>query len=423
MPRIVVAASPMPGHVAPLLTVAGSLVERGHDVTMLTGSVFRHQVAATGARAVDLPGEADFDGNDLDAVFPARGNYAPGPDQLNFDIAAMFADFIPAQHAALQELLTDGQELLVMDPYFLGAWPVLLGAPGVRPARSTAIGISVVSLPSDDTTVMGPIPGLEGEAARQAHREANAGLAAALAPSQAHLAGVLAQAGVKGEVPFILDGLFRVPDNFAQLTVEEFEFARGDAPATLHFVGPLPAADWADYEKPGWWAELGQGRPVIAITQGTLANTDLSLLIEPALEALAAEDALVIVTTGRQSERLAGRVPANTRVEDFVPYDLLMPHLDVLITNGGYGTVQKALLAGVPMVIGGATEDKPFVAARVAAAGAGIDLGPAPAAEAIQAAVRKILTDPSVRQAGQPIAAAIAASDPLGAIARLVTGQ
>lgn len=423
MSRIVVAASPLSGHVAPMLTIATSLVERGHDVTTLTGSAFHHRAAATGARVADLSGEADFDGDDLDAAFPGRRDHAPGPEQQNFDLATMYADLIPDQHAALQELLTDGRESLVFDAYFLGAWPVLLGAPGVRPARSTAIGVSAVSLPSDETTIMGPIPGLEGEAARQSHRAANAYLAATLTPGLAHLAEVLAQAGVKREVPFLLDGLVTVPDNFAQLTVAEFEFARSDLPASFHFVGPLPATDWAGYEKPGWWAELAQGRPVIAITQGTMANTDLSLLIEPALQALAEEDALVIVTTGRQSERLAGRLPANARAEDFVPYDLLMPHLDVLITNGGYGTVQKALTANVPMVVGGATEDKRVIAARVAAFGAGIDLGPAPNAEAIQAAVRKVLTDPSFKQAGRPIAAAIAASDPLGAIADLVTAR
>lgn len=422
MSRIVVAASPLAGHTAPMLTVARDLVERGHDVTLLTGSRFEKSAAATGAHVVTLSGVADFHDDDLNAVFPERSQRVPGPEQLNFDIMHVFSDVIPDQHAALQALLVDDEDRLVFDQLFLGAWPVLLGAPGIRPRRCIGIGISPLALSSDDTTVMGPIPGLEGEAARQAHRAANAGMRGALEPSQAYLTRVLRKVGAKQDVPYLLDGMSTLPDAFAQLTVQEFEFARSDAPASVHFVGALPSDPAPDYERPSWWKELDEGRPVVAVTQGTLANDDLGLLIEPTLEALADEDVLVIVTVGRDAERLDGRVPANARVENFVPYDLLMSYVDVLVTNGGYGTVQKALLADVPMVVGGATEDKPFVAARVAAFGVGLDLGPAPTADAIRDAVHRVLTEPEFKAAALPIRAAIEGSDPLKSIADLVTG-
>jgi UDP:flavonoid glycosyltransferase YjiC (YdhE family) len=421
MSKIIVAATPLTGHVTPLLAIARGLVERGHDVTMLTGSKFRPQAASTGARVVDLSGMADFDDADMNAAFPGRGAAAPGPDQLNFDLEHVFADVIPAQHAALQELLADGEESLVFDAYFLGAWPVLLGAPGIRPRRSIGVGISVLTQLGDTTTLMGPIPGLDGEAARAAHREANAFLRAALAPGQGHLAAVLAGVGAPREAPFLIDGLITVPDRYAQLTVEEFEFAAGDAPPTVRFVGPAPTVPSAGYVQPSWWAEL-DGRPVVVVTQGTLATEDLGLLIRPALEALADEEVLVIATVGRDAARLDGAVPANARVEEFVPYDLLLPHADVLVTNGGYGGVHQALAWGVPIVVGGATEDKPFVAARVAAFGVGLDLGPAPSAESIRAAVLKARTDPSFKAAAMPIRAAIEKSDAFGAIEELITG-
>jgi UDP:flavonoid glycosyltransferase YjiC (YdhE family) len=62
MSSIIVAITPVTGHVVPLLTIAGSLVEQGHDVTVLTGSAFHRQSAATGAKVVHLAGEADIDG-------------------------------------------------------------------------------------------------------------------------------------------------------------------------------------------------------------------------------------------------------------------------------------------------------------------------------------------------------------------------
>ena len=422
MSKIIVAATPLTGHTMPLLAVARGLGGRGHDVTVLAGSRFHRQATATGAHVVDLSGGADFDDTDLNAAFPGRAQRAPGPEQLNFDIAHLFADTIPAQHEALQKLLLDGAETVLFDPYFLGAWPVLLGAPGIRPRRTVAVGMSVLTQLTDSTTLTGPIPGVHGEEATAAHRAANAGLRAALSPGQDHLARVLADVGARREAPFFLDGLIALPDRYAQLTVEGFEFAADDAPASVRFVGPVPPAESAGYVRPSWWAELDQ-RPVVVVTQGTLASEDLELLISPTLEALADEDVLVIATVGRDVNRLDGAVPANARVEEFVPYDLLLPHADALVTNGGYGGVQMALAADVPIVVGGATEDKPFVAARVAAFGVGIDLGPAPAPENIRTAVREVLANPSFKKAAAPIRAAIEKSDPFGAIEELIIGD
>lgn len=46
MPSVIVAAPPFSGELQPLLELAGGLVERGHEVTVLTGSRFEGRVAA-----------------------------------------------------------------------------------------------------------------------------------------------------------------------------------------------------------------------------------------------------------------------------------------------------------------------------------------------------------------------------------------
>jgi UDP:flavonoid glycosyltransferase YjiC (YdhE family) len=69
-----------------------------------------------------------------------------------------------------------------------------------------------------------------------------------------------------------------------------------------------------------------------------------------------------------------------------------------MVTNGGYGGVQGALSHGLPLVVAGASEDKPEVAARVAWAGAGINLRrgkPTPAK--VRSAVLKVLSEPAYR--------------------------
>lgn len=107
-------------------------------------------------------------------------------------------------------------------------------------------------------------------------------------------------------------------------------------------------------------------RPVVYVTQGTIDNIDLDLLVGPELRGLADLDVTVVATTGgRPVAQIPGDIPANARVAEFVPHADLFPHISVMVTNGGFGGVQSALADGVPLVIAGDTEDKPEVAARV----------------------------------------------------------
>ena len=48
MSHILVCASPAPGHVNPMLTIAASLAERGYDITFTTSDVFQSRVEAAG---------------------------------------------------------------------------------------------------------------------------------------------------------------------------------------------------------------------------------------------------------------------------------------------------------------------------------------------------------------------------------------
>src|SRR5262249_3361806 len=143
-----------------------------------------------------------------------------------------------------------------------------------------------------------------------------------------------------------------------------FEYPRTDLPQNVRWIGasaPDPPPNW---QQPQWWRELESSK-VILVTQGTV-NNDYDQLIRPAIRALANENVLVIVTTGsRPAEDVEiNPLPPNARVERFIPYAHLMPHVDLLVSNGGYGTVQIALSHGVPIVIFGKTEEKPEIANR-----------------------------------------------------------
>lgn len=118
----------------------------------------------------------------------------------------------------------------------------------------------------------------------------------------------------------------------------------------------------------------------------------------PPLDALATENVLVVAALGRDVADLPGPLPANARVERFIPFAALLRHADVFVTNGGFGATQQALAHGVPVVVAGATDDKPLVAARVAARGVGIDLGTAtPEPARLRDVVLQLLKDQATR--------------------------
>jgi UDP:flavonoid glycosyltransferase YjiC (YdhE family) len=193
---------------------------------------------------------------------------------------------------------------------------------------------------------------------------------------------------------------------YMQPSIAEFEYPRRDLPPNVRFIGMMPAEPPAGWVAPDFWHELDGKRPIIHVTQGTLANQKPDL-ITPALAGLAGEDMLVVVSTGgRAVESLGlGSLPANARIATFLSYPELLPKTTVMVTNGGYGGVQIALSHGVPPVVAGTSEDKPEVAARVAWAGVGVNLKTAtPKPEAVRRAVRTVLRDPGYRERAQALA-------------------
>jgi UDP:flavonoid glycosyltransferase YjiC (YdhE family) len=416
MANIIVAASPIYGHVAPLHIVAQALQQRGHDVTFLTGSRFPF-VGQNGVEFVMLSGDADYDLAEVEAR-PERRALAGGPPQLMYDFRHIFCNVIPGQHSALQQILRkrgDADTILVHDTCFLGAWPWLLGATGASPAAVVGLGVTPLPSTSIDTAPFGlGLPPDASPAGRQRNQALNTQIRELFSPLQTLLDSLLAKLGATRPAPHVFDGMVNLPDRYLQLSIAELDYPRSDAPPGLRYVGALPAAPIVK-DPPAWLATLGN-KPVVAGTQGTVANGDLQQLIEPTLGALADLDVEVVALTGRDDAVLPQH-PANARVESFVPFAQLMPYTDVLITNGGYGGVQQALTAGVPLVIAGETEDKIEVASRAEYAGVAINLRTStPRPEQIRQAVLALLAQDGYRQRALELQRAYASHNALDRI-------
>jgi len=119
-------------------------------------------------------------------------------------------------------------------------------------------------------------------------------------------------------------------------------------------------------------------------------------------------DVLTVVSAKNLPYGSLPELPKNVRLAKFLPYSELMKHVDVFVTNGGYGGVHYALSEGVPIVAAGSTEDKPEVANRVEWSGAGINLKTAtPSSSSIRRAVKVLLRNPTYRCAAKKLADSI----------------
>ena len=145
MARFLIAATAVPGHVFPLLAVSKHLVGRGHEVVVHTGSLFRGQAEATGARFVAFRPEIDIDYRQLDERFPERRKIVSGPAQLCFGLKRIFADAIPHQSLGIRDIRRDfPMDAIIADTMFCGTFPLLLGPPEKR-VPIIALGITFLA--------------------------------------------------------------------------------------------------------------------------------------------------------------------------------------------------------------------------------------------------------------------------------------
>lgn len=438
MSRFLLPSTPIYGHLSPMVAVGRGLVARGHTVTVLTGRRYARLVREAGLDFWPLTAEADYDDARLQDWLPDRGRRS-GVAAGRYDILNLFVRPLAAQHAALQAALADGPyDAVVCEAAFLGVLP-LLAVP--RADRIPVVGVSAtpLALTSVDAAPFGS--GLEpGSSAhtRRRNRFISAVLhGGPLRPVQTALADALTSLGAPAPDGNYFDQATRFDVTF-QLAAPGIEYPRRELPPTVRFVGPLRPQPQTGLlpssPLPPWWGDLDGNRPVVHLTQGTMANVDLSRLMVPALRGLAGTDVLVVAATGGRplaqlEDQLGGPLPQNARVATFLPYDQLLPRAAAMVTNGGFGGVQQALAAGVPLVVAGSTEDKPEVAARVSWSGTGINLRTGtPSPQRVRRAVERLLAEADYRTAAQRLQTEIAGlGDPVEAITaslgRLVAGS
>jgi UDP:flavonoid glycosyltransferase YjiC (YdhE family) len=424
--KILIASTPAAGHVNPVAAIGRILVVEGHEVVGLSGAAFRNRFEGIGAGFHPLPASADPDFQNIASFVPELKSLPEGTPRLvrsRIILERAFIDTIPLQYEALQQILRDVHaDVIIADNAFLGVLPMLLGPRARRPPVILCGTSILIWERADGAPNFAGLPPVITEAQRKEYaaiaRERDMALER---PNLSRATGHLKAMGVRPLPRKVFESPVELADTYVQLSVPGFEFPRA-LPPSVRFIGALPILP-NQAPLPPWAHELDGRRKVVLVSQGTVANHDFGLLIAPTLTALADEpDLLVVVTTGGPPvEAIPGPIPANARLASYLPYEWLLPKVDVCVTNGGYGGVNLALSLGIPLVTAGLTEDKADVNVRVAWFGVGINLAtntPTPAA--LNHAVRTVLDTPDYRLRAACMAEEFAAIDTRAEILRIV---
>ena len=407
MARILVVSLPFAGHVGPTAAVAAELVRRGHEVVAHTGRKYGGRFTAAGATWVPWTRATDFDDADLAATFPQIGN-GKGLRGGSANLRHLLIGTAAGQAADILDL--PRPDLIVADH-------LAFGAPAAAEASGTpwaTVAVTPLALTSRDLPPVGrPAPPGAGRSrrARDAafRRVAQAGWRRILDPM---LNDIRRSVGLGPVEPGRLFDSLHSPRLVLAQGVPGLDYHRSDLPAHVHFVGRLAAG--AASEPPEWWPDLAAaraaGRRVVHVTQGTL-DVDPADLIRPTVQGLTGHGHLIVCTTGGAPPSALGPLPDDVRAAAFLPHDLLLPAIDVMVTNGGWGGVLAAVHAGVPLVVAGDSLDKPEVARRVAWSGTGLDLRTGrPSPQQVRRAVHEVLSRPQMRRRAGELGARMTAA-------------
>ncbi|WP_436777414.1 glycosyltransferase [Yinghuangia sp. YIM S09857] len=388
------------GAVPPVLSVARALHERGHGVRVLADVSLHGEITAAGLEPVAWStapqGDPSDPAKDVIRDFEARtplGALARLRDNIVCGPAADYA------RDTLAELRAHPADVVVCEHMLLGA--ATAGEAAGVPVASLAT--TVYPLPTPGAPPPGPgFAPAEGTAGRLRDRLVTAMSGRPWAKGLPALNAARTQNGL-APLGTVVEAFERV-DRVLVLSPRAFDHEGRRFPDHIRHTGPR-------LEDPSWAKEFdlpeGDGPLVlVGMSSSFMKQRDLLQRIADALGALPVR---ALLTTGPAVDPASLRAPANVRVVASAPHSAVLRHAAVTITHAGHGTTVKSLAAGVPMVCIPLGRDQMEVAAHVRFAGAGVTVGKGSTAARIARAVRRVLDDPSYRDAARRMAVAIAA--------------
>jgi MGT family glycosyltransferase len=357
--KILAYTSPTRGHLYPIVPMMAELSRRGHRTHVRTRSDELDQLTPMGIAGSAI--DPRVEDNQL-SDWTERSRYRAALSVLG-SLAERAGDEAPD---LMQAIVEHDPDVLLIDINCWGAATVAEASGRPWAMYSTYF----LPLPSRDVPPVGAgLPPLGGPLGvvrdRIANRVVSAVFDRAALPSINRLR---LRHGLPAVDRYI--DLLRRPSRLLALTAESLEYPRGDWPANVRLVGP---GNWAPTSRsPAWVADVHE--PLVLVTCSSERQADAAI-IDTALDGLPAAGMSVIATTAAHDPS-AFSVPTGSWVVRFLPHEAVLERAACVICHGGMGITQKAVAAGVPVVVVPFGRDQFEVARRVEVCGVGARLKP-----------------------------------------------
>jgi UDP:flavonoid glycosyltransferase YjiC (YdhE family) len=367
--RVIFASLPTYGHTYPLLPLAVAAVRAGHHVVFATAEVFLPAVGKAGLDGAPV-GISLHEAFEAAFVAETRQRGEISQDELAPVIAAVFGDVMPRRCVADLGPLFERErpDLVIYEAGNLGA----------------GLAARLAGIPAVCHTVGRVSPGPLSDAIRRT------------------VLGYATELGVEGAG---LVALGNPVIDICPMSAQRAEFVVATRRTPLRPVG------WSEpgAAPVGSFLPVDRDRRMIYLTLGTAMGT--IPVLRAAIAGLAPLDADVLVATGPTIQvGEIGAVPANVRVEQWVPQAQLLAHVELVVHHGGSGTTLGAFGAGLPQLLLPQGADQFTNADLVSDLGVGEGLvGEQVSADSIAEGARRLLGDSSVRVAAQRLAVEVAA--------------
>lgn len=419
--KILFANFPMDGHFQPLTGLAVQLKNAGHEVRWYTGKAYKEKIEKMGIPFYSTVKAMEINKDKLSVLFPQRDSIKSQIGKLKFDIRHAFILRGPEYYKDIKNIdVTWPFDLLISDIAFTGA-------PFVKDCMKKpviSVGVMPISenskdLPSSGLGIM-PSYTFWGRMKQNFMRFVTDNLI--FRDSTRLVRRIFDEYGIEQVKGNVFDAMSRKATMVLQSGVPGFEYPRSDMNKNLRFMGPLLPYSNAGRKRFPYHEKLKKYGKMILATQGT-AERNTEKIIVPVLEAFKDSEFLVIATTGgSQTRELRERYPQdNLIIEDYVPFDDVMPYADVFITNGGYGGVMMGISHGLPMVVAGIHEGKNEINARVGYFRLGVNLKTEwPSPGKIKRAVGEIMANGQYKMNVERLSAEFSQYNPLQLIEEYV---
>src|SRR5690349_2550298 len=275
--KILFASMPADGHFNPLTGIAGHLAARGHDVRWYAGPAYGAKLDRLGMRWFPYQQATEIMASNLNDLFPERARLK-GPKLISFELDMFFVSQVDNHFKDMTRIRQEWPfEALVCDGALYAEQLV---------AESLDIPVFAVGLSMVMPDAQGPPPFFGLRPARTPvgrlhHALVRKLLASSMKAGTTHYNEILARYDI---APIRLDGFPHEPMLRTRRVFLNgspgLEFPGYQPLANAAFVGPLvPARQAVSSGAPLPDAVVDSSRRVVAVSQGTVDNTDPEKLI------------------------------------------------------------------------------------------------------------------------------------------------